>query len=45
MNIPNSQKIALKIKEIINGQDIEDVKVALMGIWNLIHDPAALEKE
>jgi hypothetical protein len=43
MNIPNSQKIALQIKEIINGQDIDDVKIALMGIWEIVNDPEMLE--
>lgn len=41
-NIPNSQKIAVKIGEIIDGENIDDVKLALLSIWELVHE---IEKE
>ena len=33
-----AQDLAFKIGEIINGQDIDIVKLALMGIWDLVHE-------
>ncbi len=40
--IKKSQDLAIKIGELIDGQNSEVVKLALLGIWDLIHE---LEKE
>lgn len=42
MNLEEAQKIGIAIGEIIDGKNPEDVKIALMGIWDLIFE---MEKE